>query len=125
MKKTVIILLNLLWASLTWRLTTTPNLVVAPENWLNTLMMMGGHFTFFGVQAVLLRYMIHDIRYTKYSNYISIAAASLYGLIIELVQLSVPGRSADPFDWLLDTLGTITFLAIMNNIKISNKFSNF
>ncbi len=100
------LLLSLLWAALTLRLTTTPNLVVAPENWLNTLMMNGGHFVFFGIQAVLLRPI------TRYAVLIT----SLYGLIIELLQLGVPGRSADPLDWILDTLGAITFLAIMKKL---------
>lgn len=107
MQKIILICtINLAWAALTWHLTTTPNLVVAPENWFNTLLMMGGHFVFFGIQAVLL-YPI-----TRYA----LPLASIYGLIIELVQLSVPGRSADPVDWLLDTLGAITFLAIMKKL---------
>ncbi|TXH06459.1 MAG: VanZ family protein [Candidatus Moraniibacteriota bacterium] len=116
--KSIIIVINISWALLTWRLTTTPNLVIAPENLLNTLMMMGGHFTFFGIQAVLLRL-------SNLKTLPSIIIASFYGLLIELVQLRVPGRSADPLDWLLDTLGAVTFLAIMKNIKLFNKFSNF
>lgn len=96
-----------LWAYFTWHLTTTPNLVVAPENWLNTLVMMGGHFTFFGIMAVLLSPI------TRYA----IPLASIYGLFIEFVQLRVPGRSADPVDWILDTLGAITFLAILKKLK--------
>lgn len=110
MQKVFLIIINLSWATLTWHLTTTPNLVVAPENLLNTIIMMGGHFTFFGVQASLLRL-------SHLSTAFSILLASLYGLIIELVQLSVLGRSADPLDWLLDTLGAITFLAILNKLK--------
>ena len=117
MKTLSLIIANLLWAALTWSLTTTPNLVIAPENLLNTLMMMGGHFTFFGVQAALLRL-------TSLSTVSCFLITSAYGLIIELVQLGVPGRSADPFDWILDTLGAITFLAIIKNIKLFNKFSN-
>lgn len=105
--KPATLLLALLWAAFTWHLTTTPNLVVAPENWLNTLLMMGGHFTFFGVQAVLLRPI------TRYALFMT----SAYGLIIELVQLGVPGRSADPLDWLLDTLGAITFLFVLNKLQ--------
>lgn len=100
-----------LWGYLTWRLTTTPNLVIAPENWLNTITMMGGHFIFFGIQAVLLRPL------TPYA----LPLASLYGLLIEFVQLRVPGRSADPLDWILDTLGALTFLAILKRLKQGNR----
>ena len=115
MQKAFLVIINLSWAALTWHLTTTPNLVVAPENLLNTIIMMGGHFTFFGVQASLLK--LSNLKTTN-----SILLASFYGLLIELVQLSVPGRSADPLDWLLDTLGAITFLAILNRLKLGNRF---
>lgn len=110
MQKTLLVVTNIVWAALTWRLTTTPNLVVAPENLLNTIIMMGGHFTFFGVQAVLLKL-------SSDKTIPSLLTASLYGLIIEFVQLSVPGRSGDPVDWILDTLGAITFLAILKKLK--------
>ena len=115
MQTIILITANLAWAGLTWSLTTTPNLVIAPENLLNTLMMMGGHFTFFGVQAVLLKL-------SSLNTLPSVIIASLYGLIIELVQLGVPGRSADPFDWILDTLGAITFLAILKRLKLGNRY---
>lgn len=98
---------SVLWGYLTWRLTTTPNLVIAPENWLNTLTMMSGHFIFFGIQAVLLRPL------TRFA----LPLSSLYGLLIEFVQLRVPGRSADPLDWLLDTLGALTFLFLLNKLQ--------
>lgn len=109
MIKPVPLLFSLLWAMLTWHLTTTPNLVVAPQNLLNTLMMMGGHFIFFGIQAVLLRL-------NSLSTVYCLLITSAYGLIIEIVQLGIAGRSADPWDWLLDTLGAITFLAIMKKL---------
>lgn len=115
MQKSLLFIANLSWAALTWHLTTTPNLVVAPENLLNTIIMMGGHFTFFGTQAVLLRL-------SNLNNTSSILISSLYGLVIELAQLSVPGRSADPMDWILDTLGAITFLAILKKLKLGNRF---
>lgn len=110
MKRQLAIIAAIAWGILTWRLTTTPNLVIAPENLLNTLMMMGGHFSFFGVQAVLLKL-------SSLNTLPSVIIASLYGLIIELIQLGVPGRSADPLDWILDTLGAITFLAILKRLK--------
>ncbi len=76
---------------------------------------MGGHFTFFGVQAVLLKL-------SSLNTLPSVIIASLYGLIIELVQLRVPGRSADPLDWILDTLGAITFLAILKRLKLGIRY---
>jgi len=101
--------LALSWGYLTWHLTTTPNLVVAPENLLNTIMMMGGHFVFFGILSVLLSFNIATLP--------AIISSSVYGAIIELVQRNIPGRSMDPVDWILDTLGAIAFLAIMKKLN--------
>lgn len=104
------------WGLLTWHLTTTPNLVIADENLLNSIMMMGGHFTFFGVQAVLFHLSITP-QYSRVIAIYSVALASLYGLVIELVQLRVPGRSADPMDWVLDTLGAVFFLYMFRKLS--------
>lgn len=112
----------LLWAALIWRLTTVPNLVVAPETWLNTLIMSGSHFFFFGVLAVLFGSAI-TTNHHKSTMYYSVLMTSLYGLLIELVQRGIPGRSMDPVDWLLDTLGALVFLGIFH--KFSNpKYAN-
>lgn len=110
MHRLIRFVLPLLWALLIWRLTTTPNLVVAPESWLNTLIMSGSHFFFFGVLAVLLyqAFLPHSVFGIRYS----ILMTSLYGLLIELVQRGIPGRSADPVDWLLDTTGALVFLFV-------------
>lgn len=109
----VFLIVAVAWGILTWHLTTTPNLTVAPENWLNTLIMNGGHFTFFGVQAALL-YLTHP------SLILSLSLTSMYGLLIELVQRNIPGRSADPIDFLLDTLGAIIFLVILKRLKVKH-----
>lgn len=109
MNKRFAFIASIAWAALTWRLTTTPNLVIAPENLLNTLIMMGGHFTFFGVQAVL-------IYLTLPSQLVAFTLTSLYGLSIELVQRHIPGRSADPLDLLLDMVGAIVFLGILKRL---------
>lgn len=101
------------WGLLIYLLTTTPNLVVAPENWFNSLMMSSAHFLFFGVQAVLLFRAFTFHLKPPLSIYWALLLTSLYGLIIELAQRQVPGRSADPLDWLLDTLGALFFLYFM------------
>ena len=93
----------------------TPQPVVLEVFWLNSLMMMSAHFIFFGIQAVLL---FLSSLHTPYC----ILTTSIYGLLIELVQSTVPGRSADPVDWILDTLGAIVFLGILN--KYFKKFVN-
>ncbi len=101
------------WALLIWRLTTTPDFSVTDDTVLSFLISNGGHFIFFGILAVLLQFSLSTI-YDLRSNLMPIATTTCYGLFIELTQRSIPGRSADPVDLFLDTLGTITFLAIIN-----------
>lgn len=95
--------LSAVWALLIFRLTTAPQVVVTEDTWFQQVMMSGAHFFFFGMQAVFLWRSIAN----KTS---AVLTASLYGLAIELIQRSVPGRSADPIDWLLDTLGAVLFV---------------
>ena len=92
-----------LWALLIWYLTSIPQLKVVEQSWLQSLIMMSGHFIFFGIQAVLL----------PIGRGWSVITTSLYGLGIEFHQLYVPGRSFDLVDWFLDTLGAIVFLGIL------------
>lgn len=111
---------TIIWAIIIWRLTTTAQIVVTSDSWLQNLLMMGAHFTFFGIQAAWLFY--------AYPNRLSaITLTSFYGAIIELRQLTVPGRSADPLDWALDTLGAITFLFLLKNFqnKINLRIGEF
>lgn len=117
--------LPLVWATIIWHLTTTPQIVVTENFWFQNLLMMVAHFTFFGLQAVFLQLAlssIFNIRHFLFRILITIFGTSLYGLLIELVQRNVPGRSADPLDWTLDTLGAIAFLAIIK--KHSHLTSN-
>lgn len=122
MKKLVIWAMTIGWALLIWRLTTTPDFSVTDDTLLSFLISNGGHFIFFGIQAVLIFfsiYTLYAIRYTLYLPTVSVILTSLYGLLIELSQRSIPGRSADLMDLALDTLGAITFLAIINRSKLS------
>ena len=74
--------------------------------------MIFAHFTFFGVQAMFLFFALR-------TNISALILSSAYGLIIELTQRTIPGRSADPLDWLLDTLGAIVFLGIITKYENS------
>lgn len=120
MKKIILWTLTLAWALLIWRLTTTAQIVVTDDSWLQNILMMGAHFTFFGIQAVLLSSALPPSIWHLAS---SISAVSLYGALVEFRQLSVPGRSADPVDWLLDTLGAIIFLYIIIRVRLRNTYA--
>ena len=114
MAKLILWILTFSWAALTYRLTTTPNLVVAPETWLNTLVMNGSHFGFFGVQAALLYFAIKSPKTNILQIFVPIITTSTFGYLIELVQRTIPGRTYDLVDWALDTLGAMFFVFIIN-----------
>lgn len=102
--------LTLSWAGLTLYLTTIPNFSPSADTFFSWLISNGGHFFFFGVLAVLLKL-------DKLSTINSILLTSIYGLVIEYIQLTVPGRSFDLIDWSLDTLGAILFLQAYKYLK--------
>ena len=114
MKKILLYLATLAWALLIWRLTTTPDFSVTDDTILSFILSNGGHFIFFGILCALILFALPPRIWNLSSSILAVAGSSLYGIIIELVQRNIPGRSADPFDWLLDTLGALTFLAIIN-----------
>lgn len=124
-------ILSIVWAIIIFRLTTAPNLSVSQDSLIQQIVMIGGHVFFFGIQAIWLYLSlpssIDHLPAGKASRpsimpMVSIATTSLYGLAIELIQRNIPGRSADPVDWLLDTLGAITFIWFMRRYIHRLKF---
>lgn len=115
MKKYLSWILTLAWAILIWRLTTTAQIVVTEEYLLQNILMMGAHFTFFGVQSILIYLSLPQ--YFVFNSNVAVVLTSLYGALVEFRQLTVPGRSADPMDWILDTLGAITFLLALKKLQ--------
>lgn len=99
-------ILTLGWGYLIWQLTTTPQLVLTENTWLQIALMMSAHFIFFGLQALFLFLSAR-------AHLVAVFSTSLYGLLIEIVQRGVPGRAGDPLDWALDTLGAFVFVMIM------------
>lgn len=100
----------LIWSLLIWQLTTTPDFKITQDSFLSLVISNGGHFFFFGIQAVLL--------YLAYPSYLfALTSSSLYGFVIEYFQRSIPGRSGDPLDWLLDTLGAVIFLYLFKKLS--------
>lgn len=70
-----------------------------------------GHFTlYFVLGALVFAALDGDLRSRALS---AIAIASAYGVSDELHQLFVPGRCADPIDWLVDTLGALTAIVLI------------
>lgn len=95
---------SLLWAAFIWYLTTLPDFQPSTDSLISSILSNSAHFFFFGVQAALLRLAFYK------SNLLPLVLSSLYGLVIEIIQLNVPGRSFSLLDWFLDTLGALCFL---------------
>lgn len=62
-----------------------------------------GHFVEFAVLGGLLMNALGN----RGTLLAAVAIASAYGVTDELHQLFVPGRTTDPVDWLVDTLGAL------------------
>lgn len=110
MKKLLRLILLIIWTLIIWRLTTTPQLVMTDNSLIQALLMIGGHFFFFGIEALLIFSL--NLAFST-----ALLLATLYGAIIELYQRKVPGRSADPVDLALDLLGALTFLFIYKKLQ--------
>jgi len=110
MKNYFTLVLTIAWAGLTLYLTTIPNFHPSSDTTLSWLLSNGGHLFFFGVLAVLLK--LDNI-----SRLNSILCTSIYGLMIEYIQVGIPGRSFAFTDWLLDTLGAVSFLFILKKLQ--------
>lgn len=110
MKKFLAWVFTFAWAGLILYLTTIPNFKPSSDSLFSWLLSNGGHFAFFGILAILFKL-------DKISTINSILLTSIYGLIIEYIQLGIPGRSFELFDWSLDTLGAISFLLILKKLQ--------
>ncbi|MDP2362934.1 MAG: VanZ family protein [Ignavibacteria bacterium] len=75
------------------------------------------HFGAYGLLSVFLFLALKfQSKYPFLSDYpatFTILISSLYGLIDELHQLLIPGRSAEFYDWLADFLGSVLAVVIL------------
>ncbi len=106
-------LLTLTWAALIWHLTTVPDFHPSDSTLISLLLSNGGHFIFFGAQAIWL----HLSGLTRIN---AILLTANYGLFIEIVQSRIPGRSYSLVDWSLDILGALTFLFLLKRLKFTH-----
>ena len=102
-------LLVALWAGVIFYASTRPGSTI-PGGF-----SVEGHLGEYFVFGVLLAAAFGDTRPTVRTVLIAIAVASLYGVTDELHQHFTPGRTPDPVDWALDTIGATAgaFAALM------------
>ncbi len=116
MKKYLLWILVFGWGALILYLTSIPSLKVSDVELISFIISSLEHFFFFGVQAVLLFFALTETIPMLNSGVMAVALTSLYGLLDELHQLSVFERTADPIDWILDTIGALLFIAIIKRV---------
>lgn len=121
MKKLILWILTFAWGYLIFYLTSIPNLKISENDLVSFTISNGSHFGYFGVLAILLYFALPATILAIKSDIAAISLTSIYGILDELHQIKVPGRTADPLDWLVDTLGAIFFLAILNKVIIKYK----
>lgn len=100
-------ILAVLWASLTFWLSASPDAQGA-ESFLDFTPPWDKlyHAGNFGVLAALL--------YPATGRaWLAVLIASLYGVSDEVHQAFVPGRSADALDWLADTVGALAAVTLL------------
>ncbi len=51
-----------------------------------------------------------------FTSSVAVAMASVYGLSDEIHQLFVPGRQADPVDWMIDTAGAVFAVLLIGRL---------
>lgn len=116
MKKSLLWILVFGWGALILYLTSIPSLKVSDVELISFIISSLEHFFFFGVQAILLFFAIRESFPKLNSGVAAVVLTSLYGLLDELHQLSVFERTADPIDWILDTIGALIFIVIIKKV---------
>jgi VanZ family protein len=78
------------------------------------------HFGAYGLLGVFLflalKFQNQYTLFNKFPATFTVLIASIYGVIDELHQLIIPGRSAEFFDWFADFTGSVLAVIILNYI---------
>ncbi len=96
------------WASLIYWLSSQSE-PVDPGIWLPPFADKIIHMILFGVLAWLIYPFIRIVGYsTFFAACAALTLSSMYGIIDELHQSSIPNRYMDVYDWVADTAGAAT-----------------
>ena len=99
----------ILWATLIWSLSTTSSLPPIPWNFLSPDKI--GHLVFYAILTLLLiGGFVHSLSWKRKGAkswiLFCMIIAGLYGVSLEFVQATIPGRSFDYADMLANFIGT-------------------
>lgn len=100
----------IVWAFLIWSLSTTSSLPPIPWNFLSPDKI--GHLVFYAILTILLiGGLVHSLSWkqkgAKSWILFCMIIAGLYGLSLEFVQATIPGRSFDYADMFANFIGTL------------------
>lgn len=73
---------------------------MTPDKLLHTL-----EYSVLGFLMVRWIYFDFPVKPNKWKNSVSILLGGIFGALDEVYQLLIPGRFADPFDWMMDFIG--------------------
>lgn len=98
------------WAFLIWSLSTTSSLPPIPWNFLSPDKV--GHLVFYAILTLLIiGGFVHSLAWKRKGAkswiLFCMAIAGFYGIYLEFVQATIPGRSFDYADMLANFIGTI------------------
>lgn len=93
------------WSAVLFGLSSRSTLIVPLEAGYDKV----AHFAAYALLGLLLA---HAHRALGWPSAAAVAVGLLYALSDEWHQSFVPGRSADPLDWLADALGVVTAVAL-------------
>jgi VanZ family protein len=79
------------------------------------------HFIAYLAYAAILAATFARLQPTRRATIASLAVAALVGAVTELIQLNVPGRFADPLDWLVNVAGAVVGLVLICLLKSKSK----
>ena len=99
----------LAWMGLIFYLSAQPDLPTPGLGWFDLALSGGAHAFVFGVLAVL---WVRVLGVRRHAAPIALALTILYALSDEWHQTFVPGRCADPWDLLYDSLGAVLALGL-------------
>ena len=95
----------IVWGALLYTLSSRPTTFVPLESGTDKL----AHFGAYAVLGALLAHAHASLRWTAWA---AVVVGLLYALSDEYHQSFVPGRAADPADWVADALGVIAAVAL-------------
>ncbi|MHB0875297.1 MAG: VanZ family protein [Anaerolineae bacterium] len=119
LRRAVLWLPALAWAAAIFALSAQPSIYSPPNPVMDRLVNGAAHFAEFGVLALLLWLPLSRVSNGggRRAYVLAGLVACLYAASDELHQSFVPGRDADPIDWLVDCFAVVVSLLSVAQVR--------